>query len=173
MKGRAAGVVALACAGAFVGPAAAQVGTEGPRATSSAERAGNPCQTRACVKRVRLKRAGFPMCGTYACRERVLRKRAWRLEQSWKREWAAIPADWRAWALGTAYCETGGTMKPRIHTPSRIYHGLGQFDLRTWGEAGGTGDPHHASYHEQLVRMVRLARSPSGGKGRWPHCGRR
>jgi resuscitation-promoting factor RpfB len=140
-----AGFVALACAASFVAPANAQVGTEGPRASSSAERAGNPCRTRACVKRVRLKR--------------------------WRRAWARTDAGWRAWAHGTAYCETGGTMSPTIHNPSGTYHGLGQFDLRTWGEAGGTGDPHHASYHEQLVRMVRLARRV--GKGRWPHCGRR
>jgi hypothetical protein len=135
------------------------------------------CRTKACEKRVAKKRAihkaGYPMCNTWACTKRVDRARAKRYRTRWKRAWNRIDGGWQAWARGTAYCETGGTMSPTIHNPSGRYHGLGQFDLRTWGEAGGSGDPHNAGYYEQLVRMVRLAQSPSGGKGRWPVCGRR
>lgn len=170
---RRAGILAVACAAVLVGGVEAEARTEGRLAQASAEKGREGCRTKACVKRVRLKRLGYDMCNTWACMRRVQRKRAVRLRLYWKREWSRIDAGWRQWALGTAYCETGGTMDPTIHNPSGVYHGLGQFDLRTWGEAGGTGDPHNASYHEQLVRMVRLAQSPSGGKGRWPVCGRR
>lgn len=45
-----------------------------------------------------------------------------------------------------------------------------QFDLGTWREAGGFGDPHNASLAEQKVRAVWLAQRV--GTGRWPVCGR-
>lgn len=99
--------------------------------------------------------AAAARCRTEACR--------------WRRHFRAQPASWRGWALRTAYCETGGKMDPAIHDPSGRYHGLGQFDLRTWREAGGWGDPHRASRWEQLSRMIRLARRV--GTGRWPVCG--
>lgn len=101
-------------------------------------------------------------CHTKACHARVT-------EARWQERWARVPSDWKAWARRTAYCETGGTMNPSIHNPSGIYHGLGQFDLRTWAEAGGAGDPHNASSAQQLWRMQHLARRV--GTGRWPTCG--
>jgi hypothetical protein len=44
-----------------------------------------------------------------------------------------------------------------------------QFDLRTWREAGGWGDPIFATIYEQRVRAIELAKRV--GTGRWPVCG--
>lgn len=96
---------------------------------------------------------------------------AWRHEyaQVWVIRFNRLPSGWRAWADSTAWCESGGTMDPQIHDPSGTYHGLMQFDLRTWGEAGGSGDPHNASRAEQQTRGAWLAQRV--GTGRWPVCG--
>lgn len=99
-------------------------------------------------------------------RQGVLR---WRRLHYWEFQWKRLATGDRQWALNTAFCETGGTMSPTIHNDTGTYHGLGQFDLRTWGEAGGSGDPHNASREEQLVRMVWLMKRV--GNGRWPVCG--
>jgi hypothetical protein len=125
----------------------------------------------------------WPGCRTKACDKRVgarireRRRRAWCNRHpncKWKYKFLAEPAGSRAWAKNTAYCETGGTMNPAIHSPpynSRgdRYHGLGQFDMRTAGEAGFSGDPHNAPYYEQLTRMIWLR--DRVGAGRWPVCG--
>lgn len=94
----------------------------------------------------------------------------WRHEyaQIWVIRFAREPASWRSWADATAWCESGGTMEPTIHNPGGQYHGLMQFDLRTWGEAGGSGDPHYASRAEQQTRGIWLAKRV--GTGRWPNC---
>ena len=107
-------------------------------------------------------------CHTKRCEARVYYKK-------WKREWRAQPVDWRRWALRTSACETHGIpkhKKQRATSPDGRYLGRMQFDLRTWAEAGGKGDPRDAGDLEQMVRGIRLARRPSGGKGRWPRCGR-
>jgi hypothetical protein len=67
-----------------------------------------------------------------------------------------------------AHCETGGTMRKDIHNPSGLYHGLYQFDLRSWRGAGGTGDPHYQSYTEQTYRAVIWLHRM--GRDAWPNC---
>lgn len=93
----------------------------------------------------------------------------WRHEyaQLWVIRWNRVDGGWQSWATSTASCESG--MDPTAHNPSGVYHGMMQFDLGTWAEAGGYGDPHNASASEQLTRAVWLAQRV--GTGRWPVCG--
>lgn len=106
----------------------------------------------------------------HAVHEHVRGLWAWRHEYThlWPIRFNSQPAGWRWWGDATAWCESGGTMDPGIHNDGGQYHGLMQFDLRTWGEAGGSGDPHVASRWEQETRGIWLARRV--GKGRWPNC---
>lgn len=67
-----------------------------------------------------------------------------------------------------AKCESGGN--PRALNPSGKYRGAFQFDLRTWREAGMTGDPINHSYATQKRAAKRLF--AMAGAGRWPHCGK-
>jgi hypothetical protein len=67
-----------------------------------------------------------------------------------------------------AACESGGD--PRAVSAGGLYRGKYQFDLRTWQEAGGSGDPAAASEAEQDMRAAILYRK--AGPGRWPVCGR-
>lgn len=65
-------------------------------------------------------------------------------------------------------CESGGSY--RAVSPSGQYRGAYQFDRRTWGSVGGSGDPAAASPAEQDMRAARLyARR---GAQPWPVCGR-
>lgn len=100
-------------------------------------------------------------------------RKLWQWRHSYAHVWPihfnSEDAGWRGWADSTADCESGGTMDPAIHNPSGIYHGLMQFDLGTWHEAGGSGDPHNASRAEQETRGIWLAKKV--GNGRWPVCG--
>lgn len=60
---------------------------------------------------------------------------------------------------------------PRAVSKSGTYRGLFQFDLRTWGSVGGTGDPIDASVEEQYYRAgILLDRR---GTQPWPVVGRR
>lgn len=93
----------------------------------------------------------------------------WRAEHPWLLRWRNL-AQWeRDWANSTADCETGGTMNPRIVSPSGVYRGLMQFDFSTWHLAGGSGDPINATGNEQKVRAVYWMRKK--GTSPWPNCG--
>lgn len=67
-----------------------------------------------------------------------------------------------------ASCESGGD--PRAVSPTGAYRGKYQFDLGTWREVGGSGDPAAAPESEQDMRAAMLYRR--AGPGRWPVCGR-
>lgn len=78
---------------------------------------------------------------------------------------AAWPGD-DGWADRVTGCETGRTWDPRAVNPNGHY-GLWQFDLGTWREVGGVGNPIDASVEEQTARAWRLFSKPDGGPGRW------
>lgn len=87
----------------------------------------------------------------------------------WKARWNALDAADRAWALGTASCESG--MDPHAASPYGD-HGAMQFKDSTAAAAGF--EPADARMHplyEQLVRAVWWMHK--AGKGQWPVCGRR
>lgn len=112
-------------------------------------------------------------CETTACWRRVHHKRAIRWckrhpDCAWRLRWKRLPAGWRYWAVDTEACESGHN--PYAHGGGGTYHGSMQFDLGTWAEAGGSGDPHTHSIYEQRWRAVKLAQRV--GTGRWPVCGR-
>lgn len=68
-----------------------------------------------------------------------------------------------------ALCESGGD--PRAHDPSGWYHGLYQFDWRSWLAAGGRpyySDPHDASPLEQSYRALIWEKRHGGDP--WPNC---
>lgn len=67
-----------------------------------------------------------------------------------------------------ADCESGGN--PRAVDPSGTYFGLYQFDLTTWANVGGHGNPADASPAEQTYRAELLYRL--AGSSPWPVCGR-
>lgn len=78
---------------------------------------------------------------------------------------SAAERNWEA----LARCESGGD--PTIVSRSGRYHGLYQFDLRTWESVGGTGRPSEASPDEQRRRAILLYEQR--GAQPWPTCGRR
>ncbi len=70
--------------------------------------------------------------------------------------------DWDA----VAACESGGNWS--ADTGNGYFGGL-QITSSTWGAAGGTGSPAHASRAEQIrVAETVLANQ---GRGAWPVCG--
>lgn len=92
--------------------------------------------------------------------------------ERWLRRYDRLSDRARRWARATANCETGGTFRRGIHSPSGTYHSYFQWSLRTWHAAGGAGDPEdRAGYQRQAVRAVRWARRE--GVGQWPVCGYR
>lgn len=72
--------------------------------------------------------------------------------------------NWHALAM----CES--TDSPRAVSPSGKYRGLYQFDLPTWHEYGGVGDPIDSSRSTQT--RVALALFEARGRKPWPVCGR-
>ncbi|UGQ09336.1 ubiquitin-like domain-containing protein [Yinghuangia sp. ASG 101] len=66
-----------------------------------------------------------------------------------------------------AQCEAGG--RPNAVDPSGTYHGLYQFDARTWQSMGGTGVASTASASEQTSRAKMLF--AQRGASPWPICG--
>lgn len=72
-----------------------------------------------------------------------------------------------AWAR-LRQCEASGNY--RAVSPSGLYRGAYQFDLRTWETVGGTGDPIDASPAEQDLRAQILY--DRRGRQPWPVCGR-
>lgn len=117
-------------------------------------------------------KAHVPGCHSTACDRRIHKKRAahWCRTHSvcvWKHRWRAEEPSWRGWAHRTEGCESGHNA--RAVSASGTYRGSMQFDLRTWREAGGHGDPIFATIYEQRVRAIELAKRV--GTGRWPVCG--
>lgn len=66
-----------------------------------------------------------------------------------------------------AACESGGD--PSAVSADGRYRGLLQFDMQTWVNVGGTGDPAAASPAEQLRRGAALR--AQRGSAPWPNCG--
>ncbi len=65
------------------------------------------------------------------------------------------------------HCESRGNYG--IVSASGRYRGAYQFDVRTWGAMGGSGDPAAASPGEQNYRALLLLRQR--GTRPWPNCG--
>lgn len=72
------------------------------------------------------------------------------------------------WAA-LAQCESGGD--PTIVSSNGLYHGLYQFDARTWQSMGGSGVASDAPADEQTYRAKLLYQQR--GDSPWPHCGSR
>lgn len=72
------------------------------------------------------------------------------------------------WAA-LAQCESGGD--PTIVSSNGLYHGLYQFDVRTWQSVGGSGVASQAPAGEQTYRAKLLYQQR--GAAPWPTCGRR
>lgn len=75
-------------------------------------------------------------------------------------------ADGLNWSA-LAQCEAGG--RPTAVDPSGTYHGLYQFDARTWQAMGGTGVASTAPASEQTARAKMLF--AQRGASPWPICG--
>jgi len=76
-----------------------------------------------------------------------------------------LPNDWKALAA----CES--SLNPEAVNPSGKYRGLFQFDYRSWGYVGGSGDPSRASVREQYKRAKILQEKQ--GWSAWPDCAKR
>jgi uncharacterized protein YabE (DUF348 family) len=72
------------------------------------------------------------------------------------------------WAA-LAQCESGGN--PSIVSSNGLYHGLYQFDARTWQSVGGSGVASDAPADEQTYRAKLLYQQR--GDAPWPSCGSR
>ncbi len=73
-----------------------------------------------------------------------------------------------------AYCETGGTMNPKIVSKTGKFRGLFQFDISTWLSNGGgefASDPIDATIEQQFIVARRLYGARGGQP--WPICGRK
>ncbi|WP_017549596.1 LysM peptidoglycan-binding domain-containing protein [Salinicoccus carnicancri] len=68
-----------------------------------------------------------------------------------------------------AQCESGGNSS--VVSSNGLYHGLYQFDVRTWKSVGGSGLPSQASAAEQTKRAQILF--DQRGSQPWPVCGSR
>lgn len=79
----------------------------------------------------------------------------------------AAPAN-SVWDL-LADCESQGNWAANTHNG---YYGGLQFDIGSWGKAGGSGRPDQASRAEQ-IRVGENWRAMNGGFGPWPACSRR
>lgn len=94
--------------------------------------------------------------------------RAWR--ESYPHRWPItfnrLPAGDRAWATSTGACESGNN--PATNTDNGFL-GAFQFLPATWHAAGGTGLPHHHSWHYQAV--IAVGWMHRAGQGQWPVCG--
>jgi Transglycosylase-like domain/Putative peptidoglycan binding domain len=65
-----------------------------------------------------------------------------------------------------AQCESGGN--PSAVSADGTYHGKYQFDLTTWRQLGGSGDPAQAPESEQDRRAATLY--AARGSAPWPNC---
>ena len=76
-----------------------------------------------------------------------------------------LPADWHA----IAKCES--SLDPTAVSSTGKYRGLFQFDNRSWGYVGGSGDPSRASVKEQYKRAKMLQELQ--GWSAWPVCSKK
>jgi hypothetical protein len=66
-----------------------------------------------------------------------------------------------------AFCES--SLNPEAINQTGKYRGLFQFDLRSWGYVGGSGDPAEASVLEQYKRAQMLVLK-QGFDRAFPQC---
>lgn len=85
----------------------------------------------------------------------------------WRRERRALGAATSGFLASLRGCETRGKPFPTNYRWRGLFRGAYQFDFRTWGEAGGSGDPADAIPAEQDVRTARFY---PGHESRWPNC---
>ena len=78
---------------------------------------------------------------------------------------ALLPNDWKKLAA----CES--SLDPTALNPSEKYRGLFQFDYRSWGYVGGSGDPSRATVIEQYKRATILQEKQ--GWSAWPVCSKK
>jgi hypothetical protein len=76
-----------------------------------------------------------------------------------------LPEPWKSLAM----CES--SLRPDVVSKTGKYHGLFQFDQRSWAYVGGTGKPSRATVREQLVRAKALKKIQ--GWEAWPTCSRK
>lgn len=76
-----------------------------------------------------------------------------------------LPEPWKSLAM----CES--SLRPDVVSKTGKYHGLFQFDIRSWNYVGGTGKPSRATVREQLVRAKALKKIQ--GWEAWPTCSRK
>ena len=78
---------------------------------------------------------------------------------------ALLPNDWKKLAA----CES--SLDAAALNPSGKYRGLFQFDYRSWGYVGGSGDPSRATVREQYKRATLLQEKQ--GWSAWPVCSKK
>lgn len=76
-----------------------------------------------------------------------------------------LPEPWKSLAM----CES--SLRPDVVSKTGKYHGLFQFDQRSWAYVGGTGKPSRATVREQFVRAKALKKIQ--GWEAWPTCSRK
>ena len=76
-----------------------------------------------------------------------------------------LPEPWKSLAM----CES--SLRPDVVSKTGKYHGLFQFDQRSWAYVGGAGKPSRATVREQLVRAKALKKIQ--GWEAWPTCSRK
>ena len=76
-----------------------------------------------------------------------------------------LPEPWKSLAM----CES--SLRPHVGSKTGNYHGLFQFDERSWQYVGGTGLPSRATVREQYVRARALQKIQ--GWGAWPACSKK
>jgi hypothetical protein len=76
-----------------------------------------------------------------------------------------LPEPWKSLAM----CES--SLNPQAVNKTGKYHGLFQFDDRSWKYVGGKGKPSRASVREQLLRAKAL--QAKQGWNAWPECSKK
>jgi hypothetical protein len=76
-----------------------------------------------------------------------------------------LPEPWKSLAM----CES--SLRADVVSKTGKYHGLFQFDERSWAYVGGTGKPSRASVREQFVRAKALKKIQ--GWNAWPTCSKK
>lgn len=93
-----------------------------------------------------------------------LKRDRWRRVHYWEWQRSLLSPGTKAMLARLRGCETRGIAFPANYQWQGHHRGAYQYDFRTWGEAGGSGDPAHASPAEQDVRTARFYPSH---RGRW------
>lgn len=144
--------------------------------TAQAQYRDTGCQTRQCVKRVKIHNAGFPFCNTWGCVHRVVKKRAERVLRAEAREMAQYkksPLPWCTWGPESGV-GNGEWSMTRYTMPNQAGgDGGGKFQimLGTWKAHGGhaySQNPIYAKpvYQERIARRVLAVQ----GLSAWVNC---